>query len=340
MSKDRSLQQLYWAIILTVSSLLFGTCGFLMIENYNWYEAFYMAVITISTVGFNEVRPLSEAGRIFTSIFIIFNIGIFAFVVAVTTSYLFEGRLKKIFNYYMTGREVKKLKDHIIVCGYGRNGAKVCEELIDSAQHFVIIENDEDILGTIPDNKYAHLIVGDATTDEVLTEAGVKNATFVITTLPRDAENVYISLTARELNPDIKIISRSTDNSSTKKLYRAGVHKVVMPDTLGGLHMARLVTKPDVVEFLDLLTGVGTDRLMLEEITYEQLKPQYKDKSIRELDIRKISGVTVLAYRDLEKKFEFNPPPDRQISKDGILIVLGNVTSMEKFKNHFGGLVL
>lgn len=323
------------AVSFGLISIVFGIVGYMLIEKYGFLEAFYMTVITISTVGFTEVMPLSPAGRIFTIIFIIINLVIFAYVISVLTSYLFEGNLKKIFRKYMTDRELSKLKGHVIVCGLGRNGSKACEELIRSNKRFVVIDKQPEIPDIYPEAVLQNFIPGDATTDEILTRAQVHKASYVITTLPKDADNVYITLTARGLNPQVTIIARASEESSAKKLYRAGADKVIIPETLGGMHMAQIVTKPDVVEFLEMLNGVTELKLDLEEFPFDDLKEEYKNKTIRELDIRQKTGVTVLAYKDLNQGFLFDPGADLKITEQGILIVLGSEKGITQFKKIF-----
>jgi len=325
------ITKLIYAIILMILSLLFGSLGFHLIEGYSWTDSFFMAVITISTVGYGTVKPLEPLGKIFVSLYIILNLVIFAYVISVITSYLFEGGLQNIFRKYKIDREVNKMKNHVIVCGYGRNGSKACEELNLSGKEFVVIENDENIINSLPDDGSIHLIVGDATDDEILKLARIEYASFIITTLPRDTDNVFITLTARELNPDIVILARASDLRSERKLVRAGAHKVIMPDALGGLHMAHLITKPYVIEFLDLLNGVTQEEMHLEEIKYEDLKSDFHNQTIGELDVRGKSGVTIIGVKRGEKGFTFNPGPDTIINEDTILIVLGNNRQLENF---------
>lgn len=329
----KGIQKLIFAISLMVLSIMMGSLGFHLIENYSWTDSFFMAVITISTVGFATIDPLEPLGKIFVSLYILMNLVIFAYVISVITSYLFEGGLRNIFRKFIIDREVNKMKNHVIVCGYGRNGSKACEELRQSGKEFVVIENNEDILNSIPDDGTIHLVVGDATDDDVLRMAKVDTAGHIIITLPRDSDNVFITLTARELNPDIHVIARASDPNSERKLRRAGAHNVILPDVLGGLHMSQLITKPYVIEFLDLLNGVSTDDLHLEEITYEAIRTDYHNKTIGDLNIRAKSGVTIIGVRRGEGGFAFNPGPDTIINKDSILIVLGNKNQIEKFSD-------
>lgn len=244
---DKRLNNLFFILVLIVISFTIGIVGFTQLGNHSFWDAFYMTVITISTVGFNELHDLGVNGRIFVSFYIIFNISIFAYIISVITRYLFEGELKEIYQNYMTNLDVKNLQNHVILCGYGRNGSKAAEELLQENCSFVIIDRDVDLIK----HKLAHreqflYMEGDATDDDVLKLAGIERARAIITTLPKDADNVFVSLTSRELNPHIKIIERTSEPTSESKPYRAGANSVVLPDVIGGQHMAQLITKSEV----------------------------------------------------------------------------------------------
>lgn len=329
--------RLYLALLLIVVSVMVGVIGFTTIEEFSLNDAFYMTVITISTVGFNEVHTLSESGRLFTSFYIIFNIGIFAFAVSVITTYLFEGEVKDLLNKYVNNIGYKRMKDHVIVCGYGRNGQRASLELDRSKLPFIVIDSNPNVFKDethmVKDMKY---IIGDASNDEILKMAGIERAKAIISAMPKDATNVFVTLTARGLNPKIKIIARASEASSETKLIRAGADNVIMPDAIGGHHMASLVTKPAVIEFVELLNGVGSDTtVMLEEIGFDVFKPEYKGHSIKELDIRRKSGVTIIGLKDRHNKFIFNPSLDTPIAEGYILIALGKEEELEKFRTEF-----
>ena len=329
---NKEIKSFVTAVILLMLSLVTGIVGFVYIEDYTVGDAFYMTVITFSTVGFNEVNPLSESGRLFTSFYIIFNLGIFAYVVSVVTTYIFEGKLNSVFKNFISTKEVKKMKGHIIVCGYGRNGKKACEELYKNNRKFILVVFNEELLLTRDEVKNYQVIIGDATRDETLCEAGIEKAIALITTLPNDAENVFITLTAKELNPGLTIISRASQEQSEKKLLRAGASKVIMPDAVGGTHMAQLITKPYVIEFLELLTGEGNHGMRLEEIIFDVFKEEFRGKSVRELDVRNRTGITVVGFRDPQNGFIFNPSPETKILKGDVMIISGSEENIKKFR--------
>ena len=316
-------------------SIVTGISGYMLIENYRFTEALYMTVITLSTVGFTEVKQLSENGRVFTSLYILSNLVIFAYLISTLTTYIFEGELNKILKSFMQGREFKNVRNHTIVCGFGRNGIKAVSELVNSKERLFIIERNESTLETIPDSLKYNVIVGDATTDEILNSAGIQRARAIITTLPNDADNVFISLTARELNPNIKIIARASDEKSGQKLRRAGANHVVMPDALGGLHMAQIITKPYVIELLNVLNNVSENEYILEEITYSDLRSEFRDKSLRDLDFRNKTGVSVLGIKDHDAALRFTPGAGTVIQEGIVLIVLGNRESIQRMKKQF-----
>jgi voltage-gated potassium channel len=327
---DKKHYNLFFATGLFFGSIMFGITGFMLIENYNFVDAFYMTVITVATVGFTEVNPLSEKGKIFTSIFIIFNLGFFAIFASILTRYILEGEINKIFSNYRLLKSVKKMENHVIVCGYGRNGHKACEELRNKRVPFVVIERDIQIFNEMYGERkdFPH-IEGDATQDEVLKVAGIDRARALITTLPKDSDNVFVTLTARTLNPKIMIVSRVNQSSSENKLIRAGANRLVNPDFIGGTYMANLITKPHVAEFLDMIDGAG--ELQLDEFCYEDFKEEYREQTIRDLDVRNKTGVTIMGFKDNVKGFIINPNPNMVFGEGDVLILLGTVEQIKTF---------
>jgi voltage-gated potassium channel len=217
------------------------------------------------------------------------------------------------------------MNDHVIVCGYGRNGSQACQELLQEGRAFVVVDKDPEIKDLIPNNKdMVQAIIGDATIDNTLRLAGIERAKEIIITTPSDAANVFITLTARELQPNIRIIARASEMESEPKLYRAGADKVILPDFLGGVFMAQMVTNPVVIEFLDLLTGRTVDRekYKLISVNYLELKTELRDKTLSELKIHDLTGGTVIAVKDNIKGMIPNPPPDTFIGIEDTMIIL------------------
>ncbi|CAN5386988.1 potassium channel protein [soil metagenome] len=316
------LKKLYIAIAMIIGGFVFGVSGFMLIEKLTFSEAFYTTLIILSTVGLAVVKDLSEAGRWFVSVLIIVSIGIFAYAVSVLTSFIMEGELRNFLNYRKVRKAIDQLHQHVIVCGYGRNGKQACEQLRSHKQKFVVIESNERTLQELKNTEHDILFIeGDATKDEVLLEAAIGNARAIITTLPNDAANVFVVLTARELNPKLKIISRASEDSSEGKLKRAGANNVIMPDKIGGTHMASLVTRPDVIEFIDYITG--RINIRLEEILYNNLSDRLKGKTIRELEIRNKTGANIIGFKTEEGDYIINPNPDTVMNPGAKLFVLG-----------------
>ncbi|QCK13856.1 potassium channel family protein [Mangrovivirga cuniculi] len=331
----RAIRKLIFASLLFLLSLMVGTIGYVYIEEYNVVDSVYMSILTFSTVGFKEVKPLSDQGKIFTSIYIAFNLGIFAYSVSVLSTFIFEGEFRKVFQKYKYDRALKMLSNHVIVCGFGKNGEMAARELSGSGQKFVVIEKDQHVIELAEGHYDYKFLNEDATMDDTLVEAGIKDASAIICALPGDSDNVFITLTARELNPAINIIAKATELNTEKKLMRAGASHVVMPDMVGGSYMAALVTKPFVIEFLTILNGSNESKYILEEINHAQLRPEYQNKSLRELDIRNKSGTTILAFKDEEEGFIFNPHSEKIVGEGDVLILLGEGDTIANFKDTF-----
>lgn len=306
-------------------SIIIGIGGYILLEGYNFVEAFYMTMITITTAGYMEVHPLSNAGRIFTSFYLVTNIGIFFYGATAIVGLVIEGEFRNFYKNYNVKKKIGELSNHVIVCGYGRNGKQVCLELKDDKHPFLIIEKRENIVEEIKSNMNLLFIDGDATEEEVLIEAGIKTAKAIITTLPEDPDNVYVVLTARELNPEITIISRASNESSVNKLKRAGANNVIMPEKIGGAHMAALVMKPDIMEFIAELTGQSSDiSLTFEELSLKDISKEFVGRTIRDLDIRNKTGANIIGLRMSDGEFVINPLPETELNTNTKLIALGN----------------
>jgi len=300
------------------------------IEDYNFIDAVFMTIITIATVGYREVKELNTGGKIFTSFLIIYSISTFAYAISVITRYVIEGEFQTYFRHYQVNKEIQKLKNHIIVCGYGRNGKQACDQLRSEGVRFVAIESNPQIIAAMQEEQDLLFIEGDATKDEVLIEAGLESAKALITALPSDAANVFVVLTARDKSPKLKIISSASDDASEHKLKRAGADNVIMPDKIGGTHMAALITKPDVLEFIDHITG--TINIRLEEILFKSLPDSMQNKSIRELEIRNKTGANIIGFKSASGDYIINPSPDTVMMQDAKLFVLGTQEQVSKFK--------
>ncbi|MBD2767931.1 potassium channel protein [Hymenobacter sp. BT664] len=348
MLKRVNVNRLILACALTLLSLVVGMAGFMTIEHYKATDAFYMTVITVSTVGFGELHPLSETGRLFVAFFILYNLVVVAYLVSVLSTFIFDGELRKLFKMYRTDQEIKRFSGHIIVCGFGRNGRKAFQELRLNGASVVVVEQDEQLMRDLSAGRTGEdydgdgvaggqifTVVGDATHDLILQQAGVTRASALITALPKDADNVFVALSARALNPRLKIIARASYKTSESKLLSAGADSVVMPDEIGGSHMANLVVRPEVIRFLDLISGLSVDKLRLEEITFDQLRQDLRGRSIRELDVRSITGATIIGLRQANGALLVSPPVDYVPASGDVLLLLGSEDQIEKFEVQF-----
>jgi voltage-gated potassium channel len=328
---EGSIHSFRLAMLLLVVLILLGITGFMVLEGYSFIDAAYMTVITISTVGYREVYPLSDAGKIFTIVLIISSFGIFVFAISNLTKYLLDGIFRNAFLVRKIKRKIEKLDKHVILCGYGRNGRQAAFELRDHGKDFVIIENDPLKLESLEGEGDFLVIEGDATHEDSLLEAGIERASALITTLPNDADNLLIVISALQFNKDLKIISRARDDKTEKKLKRAGATNVIMSDRLGGQRMAKLVVQPDVVEFLEKIMLQSSADVNLEEISCEEMCEMFDGKSIRELGIRNKSGANIIGMKK-EGEYIFNPDPDVLLVKADKLFVLGSPDQIRLMK--------
>ncbi len=333
LSPRPSLLNLRTALYFLLGDLLVGIAGYMIIEGYSVLDALYMVVITISTVGYMEVHPLSLAGRIFSTIYIPLNIILIAYVLAVFSYYVIQGEIFKKMYTDSIDRQIKKLSNHVIICGYGRYGREVSEHFKNHNIPFIVIDQDHETIEFIQ-NAEEHIlfIEDDATHDEALLKANITSARALISTLPEDSENVFTVLTARQLNPHINIISRAINPKSRKKIELAGADHVIMPDQIGGFYMATLVTKPDAVEFFSFITNKHVSDIGFEEISYEFAPDKCKDLSIRDLTIRKTTGANIIGFKDPLGKYHVNPTPDTRLIPGSSFIVLGNRRQLDELK--------
>lgn len=309
-------------IFLTVLTL-FGMSGYMLIEGMAWLDALYMTVITVSTVGYGEIMPLSNLGRVFTMLLIICSIGLVAYYITLATRLILDGEWTRNYRLYKQYNQMKKMENHVIICGYGRNGRQACEVLRQNGVTYTVIEQGSPGSGTIDEDHDTLILYGDATRDEILLEAGILHAKALISSLPDDASNLFVVLTARQLNPAITIISRASYESSVNKLKIAGADNVIMPDKLGGGHMATLVLIPDVHEFISLLTTQHNEQFMVTEFHVT------KSVVLKDLDLWQKTGSTILGVKQPGGRYLRNPVPDYQVNPEERLIVMGSKEQLQ-----------
>lgn len=328
----KSYYRFYLPLLIMFTVWVIGTIGYVIIDNYTWFDAFYMTVITVATVGYGEVAPLSHAGKLFTAFLIITSFGTFAYAVSSITKFVIDGEFNEFFKNRKLSAAIDKLSDHIIICGYGRNGRQAAQVLKKHHKRFVVIENDAKLTAALT-HRFSDLVVtGDSTQDEILIKAGILRASAIITTLPADADNLFIVLTARNLNKSLTIISRASEDNSDTKLKIAGANNVIMPDKVGGAHMASLVMKPDVMEFIDYITAEGGDSVNLEEISFTNIPEDLKNKTLKDLEIRNRSGANIIGYKTAKGEYIVNPSADTRIIPESKLFVLGTPEQIDALK--------
>ncbi len=315
--------RMYTPLLLFISSLVVGIAGYVLLENYSFQDALYMTVITLSTVGFGEVQPLSSVGRIFTIFLILFNISIFTYFLTVVSRFIFDGEFIESYKAIKMKEALKAVHNHVIICGFGRNGREAASLLYKNAIPFVVIEQIQERLDGSP-IPTEHFLIADATRDETLLEAGIQRARAMICALPSDADNVFVVLTGRELNQKITIISRASDYTSVRKLKIAGATNVIMPDSIGGAHMAMLTLIPDVKEFLDLLSTRMNDSFQIAELTIR------RSIDLQSLDSWYKTGATVLGIKTLADDYVFNPQPQMLLHAGDRLILMGSKEQIQK----------
>ena len=322
------------ALFLLVLVITIGVLGYMFLSGYSFVDALYMTVITVSTVGFGEIEPLNDQEKLFTIFLITISIISFGYTVSAFTEYIISGQLFQQLKLKKVQKKIEKLNGHTIICGFGRNGKQSMIKLQNYKQDFVIIEKADDVINTIDLDGYLN-VQGDATTDEVLIRAGIERANNLITALPSDADNLFVVLSARQLNANCRIISRASNESSYDKLKIAGANNVIMPDKLGGDHMASLVVTPDVIEFVGRLTIEGETTANLEEISVNDLPQKYLYKTILDLDLRKKTGCTVIGFKTPYGNYIINPEASIELKEDAHLIVLGRPEQIMKLRELF-----
>jgi len=314
--------------------LVSGIIGFRLISNYSWIDALYMTVITITTVGFGEVVPLDNQSKVFTIFLILISIVVVGYALSIITEYILSKNNVEDLKQKKMQKLIDSFKNHIVICGYGRNGKQAARKLAAHKRSFVVIERDRDVIEKLQLDNVPY-IIGDANEDCVLMQAGVNRASCFISALPSDADNLFVVLSTRQINKTINIISRASQESSYEKLKFAGANNVILPDKIGGDHMASLVVVPGLMEFLDNLSIVGKSNINIEEIAVEKLYDTKKARTIKDLDLRRKTGCTVIGYKDENGEYIVNPEADLELAPNSKIIVLGRPEQIEGLNNEY-----
>jgi voltage-gated potassium channel len=318
------------AIALAIT-LAVGTAGFVFIEHYPVFDAFYMTLTTVTTVGYGEIRPLSHIGRVFNSFLIFFGVSVMLLAIGAMTQTIIELELNQFFGKRRVKKMIEKLSGHYIVCGFGRVGRGAADELRRQGAKFVVVDShDEVVEEAMKDGMLA--VAADATHDDVLREVGIDRAKGLIATLASDADNLFLILSARTLNSKITLTARITEPSSEQKLRRAGADFVFAPYNSTGHRMAQALLKPHVQQFIDFTTQDQEVKVNIEQVKVSA-RSAFADSTIAEMQIRREMGVIVLAIRKADGKMLFNPAADTRITVGDHLIVMGQEDGLQKLES-------
>ena len=327
------------ALVMLVGLLVTGTVGYLVIERDNpihgWQllDAIYMTVITLTTAGHEDLE-MSDSGRIFTILLLIGGIGVFTYSVTIATAFLIEGQLQSFFRQQKMVRTVDKLSNHYIVCGLGDTGVHVLDEMLKADVEFVGIEHEEERLIQLSDTRDFPYLQGDATDDELLMRAGITRAQGLVTCLSRDQDNLFVVISARKLNPRLKIASKAVEDNSPGKLVTAGADEVVLPDHIGGLRLASSILYPHLVEFLANITQNHEGTHFAESIIQEH--SALDGISIKSANIQEQTGLVVVAVRGADGAFLYNPPGDKKIEAGDALLVIADQRQLQMLRKLTG----
>ncbi len=311
-----------------VGIIAFGTCGYYLVEHMPLFEAFYMTIITISTVGYAEIVPLSQTGRILTIIIIILGITVGAYTIGLLVRALVEGELAKMVGRRKVQKQILGLKNHFIVCGFGRIGRIMCSELAADNIDFVVIEQDPATIEDIEIQRYLYIMM-DATSEEALLAAGIMKAKGIATAVNSDANNVFITMTAKSLRPDIFVLARASEEKNEDKLVHAGASRVVSPYLIGGRRMAQMLKKPTVVDFIDIAMMGSHLGLMIEEAKIGE-NSNLIGKNLIDSQLRKDYGVIIVAIKKISGDMIFNPMPSETLEGGDVIVVIGKREDLQR----------
>lgn len=322
-----SNRRILYAVAAVVVAILFGAVGFYLIEGWSILDSLYVAAQTVTTVGYGDLTPATRNGRIFSTVFMLVGVGVVLYALTTTVHTIVQSELVAAFGQRRASRKMSKLRDHFIICGAGRVGSHLVRGLLGGAETFIVIERDPQKVAELTDLGVT-VLVRDATLEESLREAGVEHARGLAACLPDDADNVYVVLTARDLNPHMHIVARAAEEQAEPKLIRAGANRVVAPTIIGGHRMAMALTKPAVDDFLGSITA---NKL---ELAFEQLEVDAQStlagQKLRETNIRSELDIVVVSIRRSDGEILFNPSGEAMIESGDLLIAIGHAESLMK----------
>lgn len=322
------------SLILLFAIIFAGTIGYSVFEDMPVFDAFYMTVITVSTVGFSEIKPLSQVGRIMTVIIIVSGISVLTYTLGQVAKIFVEGELRRILGRRKLEKQLSKLNDHYIICGFGRIGTVISRELSDENISLVVIEHDSEKIKQLEEDHFLYLNM-DATSEEALLQAGIQKARGIVTAVRSDADNVFITLTARGLRPDIFVLARASDVKNESKILKAGASRVVCPYLLGGKRMAQILKKPTVVDFIDTAMMESQLGLGLEEAVVGPAS-NLIGKTLIDSQIRSRFGVVIVAIKKPTSEMVFNPTPTEKLESGDTIVVIGKKEDLKRMNEVLG----
>lgn len=323
-------RKLLFSILMLLVVVLFGIFGYTWIEGWDLLDSLYMTIITLSTVGYGEVREIGPSGRVFTVLLIVFGLFTITYIVGLVAETLVAGEIRSVLGRRKVSKKIKSLRDHYIICGYGRIGSIICKGLTRKAIPLMVIEKDEQVQEQLEEDEILYL-QGDATHEETLLEAGIAKAKGLVSVVSSDAENVYICLTARGLSPRLYILSRAEDEASERKLLRAGANKVILPYILGGRRMVQAIIRPTVSDFLESAVHDQSFELAIEEITVGE-DSRLVNQSLVDSGIRQEMDIIIIGIKQKDGTMIFNPSSQAEIQSDDILIAMGRNKDLETLR--------
>jgi len=317
-------------LFILIAIIVIGTVGFWAIEDWSILDSLYMTIITLTTIGFREVEPLDAYGKIFTILLVIFGIASVGYALRTIGQLILDGQLRKLIGSRKMEKQIKKLKDHYIVCGFGRVGGAVCGELIRNNIPFVVIERSPKAVELLEKNSFI-FVKGDCANDENLKAAGIDRAKGLINTVADEADAVYITLSARTINPNLFIMARADSQSVHNKLLRAGATRVISPHIAAGVRMAQATLKPAVVDFMSLAANGASEGIKIEELVIKD-NSKLAGTTLKDSGIRSELGITVIGVQKKGHDIYYSPPPDLYIDEGDTLIIVGASSQMDKLE--------
>ncbi len=326
------LKQTLISIILSFVLIGCGSIGYMIIEKWPFMDAFYMTVITVATVGYGEVNAVSPEGRIFTVILIFMGVGFFLYVASGLIQFLVEGRIRLVLGRRKLDTKINQLDDHFIICGYGRIGSVLARFLIERYVNVVVIERNEARVGRMDDDGILYLI-GEATDEKVLKRAGIERAKGLVTAVATDADNVFLVLIAKQINPKLFIVARASQDNAKKTLKAAGADKVISPYDLGARRMAHAILRPTVIKFLEMAFADEKVDIQVEEITI-RAKSDLAGKTMIESGIRQEYDLIIIVIRKPGDEMVFNPKADTLLEAGDTLVVVGSARNIKQLERN------